>query len=47
MWLALDLQPGTYVALCFIPDEAPGAPHALLGMIQVFTVGDGAATPAA
>ncbi|MCC7025018.1 MAG: hypothetical protein IT338_19460 [Thermomicrobiales bacterium] len=47
MWLALDLPPGTYIALCFIPDEATGAPHAVLGMIQVFTVGTGAATPAA
>jgi hypothetical protein len=46
-WLALDLAPGTYIALCFVPDEATGAPHALMGMVQVFTVGEGMATPAA
>jgi hypothetical protein len=46
-WLALDLEPGTYIALCFVPDQQTGAPHALLGMVQIFTVGEGAATPAA
>ena len=46
-WVAMDLAPGTYVALCFFPDEAKGVPHAMLGMADVFTVGDGAAaTPA-
>jgi hypothetical protein len=37
-WIGLDLAPGTYVALGFIPDPAAGAPHAALGMIKVFTV---------
>ena len=37
-WLALDLEPGTYIALCFVPDEQTGAPHALMGMVQIFTV---------
>jgi len=46
-WLALDLAPGTYIALCFVPDEETGVPHALMGMVQVFTVGEGTATPAA
>lgn len=46
-WLALDLEPGTYIALCFVPDEQTGAPHALMGMVQVFTVGEGMGTPAA
>jgi hypothetical protein len=46
-WLALDLAPGTYIALCFVPDEETGVPHALMGMVQVFTVGEGMATPAA
>jgi hypothetical protein len=45
--LALDLAPGTYIALCFVPDEETGVPHALMGMVQVFTVGEGMATPAA
>ena len=46
-WLALDLAPGTYIALCFVPDEQTGAPHAAMGMVQVFTVGEGMGTPAA
>ena len=37
-WLALDLAPGTYIALCFVPDRETGVPHALMGMVQVFTV---------
>ena len=45
--LALDLARRTYIALCFVPDEEMGVPHALMGMVQVFTVGEGMATPAA
>ncbi len=45
--LALDLARGTYIALCFVPEEETGAPHALMGMVQVFTVGEEMATPAA
>ena len=37
-WLAFDLAPGTYVALCFIPDQDTGMPHVLMGMLEVFTV---------
>jgi hypothetical protein len=37
-WLGQDFKPGTYALLCFIPDRATGAPHAMLGMIKVFTV---------
>lgn len=33
--LTYDLPPGTYVILCFIPDEVNGLPHALLGMHKV------------
>ena len=44
---ALDLAPGTYIAVCFVPDEETGVPHALMGMVQVFTVAEGMATPAA
>jgi hypothetical protein len=36
-WVDLDLTPGTYMAVCFIP-TADGTPHALLGMITNFTV---------
>ena len=37
-WLSLNLTAGSYVALCFIPDQATGAPHAALGMVQPFRV---------
>ena len=48
-WMAFDLQPGYYVAICFIPDKQTHEPHAALGMVSVFTVGGGApgATPVA
>jgi len=39
LYLALDLVAGTYGALCFFPDRQTGAPHVMLGMAQVFTVG--------
>ncbi len=40
-FVPLDLTPGTYIALCFLPDYAQGgdgAPHVAHGMMQVFTV---------
>jgi hypothetical protein len=37
-WLGLDLVPGTYVAICFVPDPESGQPHLALGMISEFTV---------
>lgn len=37
-WVEIDLEPGYYVALCFIPDPETGAPHAMLGMIERFDV---------
>lgn len=37
-WVHLDLEPGTYVAICYIPDPASGAPHLDLGMVKSFTV---------
>lgn len=37
-WTELDLAPGTYAALCFVFDPATGMPHAMEGMIKVFTV---------
>ncbi|HET7901217.1 MAG TPA: hypothetical protein VFL59_08505 [Candidatus Nanopelagicales bacterium] len=38
-WVRLDLAPGDYIAVCFVPDdEAPHAPHAALGMVQGFHV---------
>lgn len=37
-WVELHLAPGTYAALCFVPDIETGMPHAFMGMITVFTV---------
>ena len=37
-WTEIDLTPGTYAALCFVFDPATGMPHAMEGMIEVFTV---------
>jgi len=39
-WIAADLEPGTYVLICFAPDIESGMPHAYLGMYDVLTVGD-------
>ena len=44
-WTGVDLSPGYYVALCFVFDLATGIPHAMEGMVTVFTIGNGAATP--
>ncbi len=44
-WLALNLEPGTYIAVCFIPDrDNPQMPHAAEGLIDIITIGD-AGTP--
>lgn len=37
-WTQFDLQPGTYGAVCFVPDPAGGKPHLMQGMTTVFTV---------
>lgn len=38
-WVTIDLEPGTYALLCFLPDfEGDFSPHMEHGMIQVFTV---------
>ena len=34
----VDFTPGTYVALCFVPDMKDGAPHFVHGMVRVFTI---------
>ncbi len=36
--VAVDLTPGNYVALCFIPDPKTRKPHFMLGMATPFTV---------
>lgn len=37
-WYAVDLTPGTYFAVCFVPDPVNGIPHAMLGMTQIIEV---------
>ncbi len=37
-WTTLDLEPGTYAALCFLPDFETGQSHLEHGMIQLFEV---------
>ncbi len=36
-WYEVDVEPGTYAMLCFMPDPS-GTPHVMLGMVKVFTV---------
>ncbi len=41
----LNLEPGTYIAICMIPSpKAEGHPHFTLGMIKQFTVGSAASS---
>lgn len=37
-WLDIDLSPGTYMVMCPLPFPS-GPPHAMLGMIEIITVG--------
>lgn len=38
-WISIDLEPGTYAILCFLPDlTGDFSPHIAHGMVQVFTV---------
>ncbi|MBI1258369.1 MAG: hypothetical protein GC204_12935 [Chloroflexi bacterium] len=38
-WTTVDLEPGTYVAVCFFPDlTSDMMPHMMKGMIKLFTV---------
>lgn len=43
-WVTADLQDGSYAALCFVTDLATHMPHAMEGMVNLFTVGN-VATP--
>jgi len=42
-WAEFDLEPGAYGAVCFIPEQATGTPHLMLGMTTVFTVAESGA----
>jgi uncharacterized cupredoxin-like copper-binding protein len=37
-YYTVDLAPGTYAMICFVPDTKDGKPHALHGMAQTITV---------
>jgi uncharacterized cupredoxin-like copper-binding protein len=37
-WVTLDLKPGNYVAICFVPDPASHKAHFERGMVKGFTV---------
>ena len=37
-WVEFDLAPGTYAVVCYIIDPHTFRPHALDGMVQIFTV---------
>ena len=37
-YVELDLEAGEYLAICLVPDNNTGAPHAALGMVAPFTV---------
>jgi hypothetical protein len=34
----VELTPGTYIMLCFVPDKASKTPHVMLGMMKEVTV---------
>jgi hypothetical protein len=38
IWIEVDLAPGYYVAMCFLPDPGGEAPHAFMGMVDSFEV---------
>ncbi len=37
-WMELDLTPGSYIAICHVPDFATGKAHSELGMMLPFEV---------
>jgi hypothetical protein len=39
-WVSVDLEPGTYVLICFFPDIADGVPHAYKGMYTLVEVAE-------
>ncbi len=40
VYTEINLEPGNYVAVCFMPDQETGMPHALKGMFVIFQVGE-------
>ncbi len=37
-YFTVDLEPGRYALICFVPDHATGSMHFMLGMVQEFEV---------
>jgi hypothetical protein len=40
-WFEVDLEPGKYALICFLPDMKDGKPHFMHGMVQEIEVGAG------
>ena len=40
VYVEMNLEPGAYAAVCFIPDQESGMPHAFKGMVTVFEIGE-------
>jgi hypothetical protein len=40
-WVRANIEPGTYILVCFVPDIQDGSPHAYHGMFEVVEVADG------
>jgi hypothetical protein len=38
-WFEVDLEPGRYALICFLPDSKDGKPHFMHGMVQEIEVG--------
>lgn len=38
VWTTIQLEAGTYAAMCWVPDPETGIPHAMSGMHEVFVV---------
>ncbi|MBA3260206.1 MAG: hypothetical protein H0T68_12175 [Gemmatimonadales bacterium] len=37
-WIEVDLEPGKYALICFLPDAKDGKPHFTHGMMQEIEV---------
>jgi uncharacterized cupredoxin-like copper-binding protein len=37
-YFEVELTPGEYLAICFVPDKQDGKPHFEHGMVRQFTV---------
>lgn len=37
-WAQINLAPGTYGAVCFVPEPTSMTPHLMMGMTEVFTI---------